>query len=81
MADPAFAQKMAIEQLLAASSNLYWEYRQRGDRFFKCAAPPVSTCTTTVTLPAQCWSRSCMPSTCSGPPGMHPEKFTSCPPF
>ena len=35
MADPAFAQKMVIEQLLAASSNLYWEYRQRGDRFFK----------------------------------------------
>ena len=37
MADPAFAQKLVIEQALAAGSNLYWEYRQRGSRFFQCA--------------------------------------------
>ena len=57
MADPAFAQKMAIEQLLAASSNLYWEYRQRGDRFFKCAPCP---CQRLEHCARFC---SCMPST------------------
>ena len=38
MADPAFAQKLVIEGALAAGTSLYWEYRQRGDRFVKCAA-------------------------------------------
>lgn len=35
MADPAFAQKMAIEQAIAISSSLFWEARQRGENFTK----------------------------------------------
>ena len=33
MADPAFAQKMAIEQGLTAVMSLIWEAQQRGERF------------------------------------------------
>lgn len=35
MADPAFMQKLAIEQLITLGGSLYWEYRQRGERFTK----------------------------------------------
>lgn len=35
MADPAFAQKLAIESLLAASASLFYEWRVRGDNFSK----------------------------------------------
>lgn len=35
MADPAFAQKMVIEQVIAVSSSLIWEARQRGENFTK----------------------------------------------
>lgn len=35
MADPAFAQKMVIEQLITITGSLIWESRQRGDRFLK----------------------------------------------
>jgi hypothetical protein len=35
MADPAFPQKMLMEQLITIGSSLYWEARQRGDRFHK----------------------------------------------
>lgn len=35
MADPAFAQKMVIEQAIAISSSLFWEFRQRGENFTK----------------------------------------------
>jgi hypothetical protein len=33
MADPAFAQKMLIEQGLTAGLSLWWEAQQRGERF------------------------------------------------
>lgn len=33
MADPAFAQKLAMEQLFTVGLSLAYEYRQRGDRF------------------------------------------------
>lgn len=35
MADPAFMQKVAIEQAITLVGSLYWEYRQRGERFAK----------------------------------------------
>ena len=35
MADPAFVQKMAVEQVIAISSSLVWEARQRGENFRK----------------------------------------------
>lgn len=35
MADPAFAQKMVIEQLITITGSLLWESQQRGDRFLK----------------------------------------------
>ena len=33
MADPAFAQKLAIESILASSASLFYEWRVRGDKF------------------------------------------------
>lgn len=33
MADPAFVQKLAIEELLTIGSSLLWEYQQRRERF------------------------------------------------
>lgn len=35
MADPAFVQKLLMEQLFTIGSSLYWEKQQRGDRFSK----------------------------------------------
>ena len=35
MADPAFLQKLAMEQAITISSSLWWEAQQRGDRFSK----------------------------------------------
>mmetsp|Transcript_32029 Transcript_32029/g.57353 ORF Transcript_32029/g.57353 Transcript_32029/m.57353 type:complete len:519 (-) Transcript_32029:153-1709(-) len=35
MADPAFAQKMLIEQTITAGGSLFVEWRQRGDNFVK----------------------------------------------
>ena len=35
MADPAFVQKMLVEQVISVSSNLAWEARQRGENFTK----------------------------------------------
>ena len=35
MADPAFVQKMLMEGLITASSSLFWEAQQRGNRFGK----------------------------------------------
>lgn len=35
MADPAFVQKMCIEQMLTIGCNVSWEYQQRRDRFWK----------------------------------------------
>ena len=35
MADPAFMQKLAIEQLITLGGSLYWETRARGERFWK----------------------------------------------
>lgn len=35
MADPAFMQKVAIEQMITVVGSLYWEYRARGERFWK----------------------------------------------
>jgi hypothetical protein len=35
MADPAFFQKLVIEEAITIGSSLYWEARQRGDRFYK----------------------------------------------
>lgn len=35
MADPAFVQKMCIEQLLTIGCSLRWEYQQRRERFWK----------------------------------------------
>ncbi|KAK9816670.1 hypothetical protein WJX72_003527 [[Myrmecia] bisecta] len=35
MADPAFVQKMLMEQLITIGSSLYWEVRQRGENFHK----------------------------------------------
>lgn len=33
MADPAFVQKLVIEQLLAATASLWYEFQARGDKF------------------------------------------------
>jgi hypothetical protein len=33
MADPAFVQKLAIEEALAIGSSLAWEWQQRRERF------------------------------------------------
>lgn len=33
MADPAFAQKLALESLFAASASMFYEWRVRGDKF------------------------------------------------
>jgi hypothetical protein len=35
MADPAFVQKLAIEEFITVGLNLYWEVRQRKERFWK----------------------------------------------
>lgn len=35
MADPAFVQKMLVEQVISISSSLAWEARQRGENFTK----------------------------------------------
>ena len=35
MADPAFAQKLAMESLFTVGTSLAWEYSQRGDRFLR----------------------------------------------
>ena len=35
MADPAFVQKMMVEQIISVGSSLAWEARQRGDNFVK----------------------------------------------
>ena len=35
MADPAFVQKMVVEQIISVGSSLAWEARQRGDNFVK----------------------------------------------
>lgn len=35
MADPAFMQKMAIEQLITLVGSLYWEKGMRGDNFWR----------------------------------------------
>lgn len=35
MADPAFVQKMAIEQILTVLFNVKWEMEQRRERFWK----------------------------------------------
>lgn len=35
MADPAFVQKLVIEQILAAAASLYYEYQARGGENFK----------------------------------------------
>lgn len=35
MADPAFMQKVAIEQMITLVGSLYWESRARGERFTK----------------------------------------------
>ncbi|EIE24610.1 hypothetical protein COCSUDRAFT_40961 [Coccomyxa subellipsoidea C-169] len=35
MADPAFVQKMCIEQMLTIGCNVSWEYQQRRERFWK----------------------------------------------
>lgn len=35
MADPAFMQKLAIEQLITLGGSIYYEQRARGDRFWK----------------------------------------------
>jgi len=35
MADPAFVQKMAIEQVLTVLCNVKWEMEQRRERFWK----------------------------------------------
>ncbi len=35
MADPAFVQKMLVEQVISVSSSLAWEARQRGENFTK----------------------------------------------
>ena len=35
MADPAFMQKLAIEEVITIGSSLYWEARQRGRRFWR----------------------------------------------
>lgn len=35
MADPAFVQKLCIENLITAIGSLWYEAEQRGDRFFK----------------------------------------------
>lgn len=35
MADPAFVQKLLIEEVLTIGANVYWEAQQRGDRFWK----------------------------------------------
>lgn len=33
MADPAFVQKVLVEQLITVGGSLFWEMRQRGDKF------------------------------------------------
>ena len=33
MADPAFLQKMLMEQAITVGSSVWWEAEQRGDRF------------------------------------------------
>lgn len=33
MADPAFAQKMVIEQMITAAGSIFYEWRHRGDNF------------------------------------------------
>lgn len=35
MADPAFVQKMMVEQIISVGSSLVWEARQRGEHFTK----------------------------------------------
>ena len=35
MADPAFLQKLVMEQTITIGSSLWWEAQQRGDRFSK----------------------------------------------
>uniref|UniRef100_A0A061S5Y9 Uncharacterized protein n=1 Tax=Tetraselmis sp. GSL018 TaxID=582737 RepID=A0A061S5Y9_9CHLO len=35
MADPAFAQKLAIEQAITAGGSVFWEWRHRGENFTK----------------------------------------------
>ena len=35
MADPAFVQKLAVEEVLTIGSSLLWEVRQRRERFTK----------------------------------------------
>ena len=35
MADPAFVQKMVVEQIISVGSSLAWEARQRGNNFVK----------------------------------------------
>ena len=35
MADPAFAQKLAIEQTITAGGSVFWEWRHRGENFTK----------------------------------------------
>lgn len=35
MADPAFVQKMIVEQIISVGSSLVWEARQRGENFTK----------------------------------------------
>jgi len=40
MADPAFLQKLAMEQAITISSSLWWEAQQRGDRFSKVRLLP-----------------------------------------
>jgi hypothetical protein len=35
MADPAFVQKLLIENVITAAGSLWYEVEQRGDRFYK----------------------------------------------
>lgn len=43
MADPAFVQKLAIENLITLVGSLWYEAEQRGNRFFKVTHTLAST--------------------------------------
>jgi len=54
MADPAFLQKLAMEQAITISSSLWWEAQQRGDRFSKVRGLLLHSLTCLCPLPLSC---------------------------